>query len=263
MGVPCFGYLRRFSSLLSGLSKFRVMNVSFFAAAAPVALKMRQCGHLPHKAHMRSIVPILLVTFAVACTAKDSGTTAKTDTTSTTASSSTETAINPTETAVAPEVNSPGDIPDSQAFVKFTNSTGGYQAQVPEGWSQQAAPPEYSSDVTFVHNYDGVSVHIAPASATPTATSVQANEVKQIQSRARAVTISKVSEVNLPGGKAVLISYTSNSDPNAVTNKQVRLENATYIFYKKGKEAMLTMWAPLGADNVDQWNLMADSFSWL
>jgi len=239
------------------------MNVSFFAAAAPVALKMRQCGHLPHKAHMRSIVPILLVTFGVACTAKDSGTTTKTDTTSTTASSNTETAINPTETAVAPEVNSPGDIPDSQAFVKFTNSTGGYELQAPEGWSRRAAPPEYSSDVTFVHNYDGVSVHVASASAPPTVASVQANEVKQIEAHVRGVKITGVSEVTLTGGKTVLVRYQSNSDPEAVTNKQVRLENVTYIFYKNGRVAMLTMWAPLGADNVDQWNLMADGFRWL
>jgi hypothetical protein len=210
---------------------------------------------------MRSLVPILLVTLGVACTAKDSGTTA--DTTSTTASSSTETAISSTETAVAPEVNPPGDIPDSQAFVKFTNATGGYQLEVPEGWSQKAAPPEYSSDVTFVHNYDGVSVHIASAAAAPTAASVQANEVKQIQAHVHAVTVSKVSEVTLPAGKAVLIRYTSNSDPNVVTNKQVRLENVTYVFYRNGKEAMLTMWAPLGADNVDQWNRMANSYRWL
>jgi hypothetical protein len=37
----------------------------------------------------------------------------------------------------------------------------------------------------------------------------------------------------------------------------------TYVFYKNGKEAMLTVWAPLGADNVDQWNRMAKSFRWL
>ena len=134
---------------------------------------------------------------------------------------------------------------------------------MPEGWSQRAAPPEYSSDVTFVHNYDGVSVHTASVTAAPTAASVQANEVKQIQNHVHAVTVSKVSEVNLPAGKAVLIRYTSNSDPNAVTNTQVRLENLTYIFYRNGKEAMLTMWAPLGADNVDQWNRIANSFRWL
>jgi hypothetical protein len=201
--------------------------------------------------------------FGVACTAKDSGTTAKSDTTSATASSSTETAISSTETAVAPEVNPPGDIPDSQAFITFKNTTGGYELEAPEGWARMAARPEYSSDVTFVHNYDGVSVHVAPAPAPPTAASVQANEAKQIQAHVLAATITGVSEVNLPAGKAVVIKYASNSDPNPVTNKQVRLENVTYVFYKNNKEAMLTMWAPLGADNVDQWNRMANSFRWL
>ncbi len=212
---------------------------------------------------MRSLVPLLIATLGVACTAKDSGTTAQADTTSTSASSSTETAISSTETAVAPEVNPPGDIPDNQAFVKFSNTTGGYQLEVPEGWSQKAAPPEYSSDVTFVHNYDGVSVHVAPATALPTAASVQAHELKQIQTHVHAVKVTGVTDVNLPAGKAVLIRYQSNSDPNAVTNKQVRLENVTYIFNRNGKEAMLTMGAPLGADNVDQWNRMANSFRWL
>jgi hypothetical protein len=219
---------------------------------------------------MRSLVPIVLITFGVACTAKDSGTaqsdttsTAAAPTTSTTASSSTETAITSTETAVAPEVNPPGDIPDSQAFVPFKNTTGGYQLETPEGWARMAVPPEYSFDVTFVNKYDGVSVHIAPASAPPTAASVQANEVKRIQSNVRAVKITSVSEGTLTSGKAVAIKYTSNSNPSPITNKQIRLENVTYVLYKNGKEAMLTIWAPLGADNADQWNRMANSFRWL
>ena len=210
---------------------------------------------------MRSFVPILLITLSLACTAKDSGTAAKSDTmtSTTTASSTTETAISSTETAVAPEVSPPGDIPDSQAFVKYTSTAGAYQLEVPEGWART----ESGSDVTFVNKFDGVKVHITSASAAPTAASAQANEVKQIQSQGHAVTITGVSGVNLPAGKGVVIKYTSNSDPNPVTNKRVRLENVTYLYYKNGKEAQLTVWAPLGADNVDQWNRMANSFRWL
>jgi hypothetical protein len=47
-----------------------------------------------------------------------------------------------------------------------------------------------------------------------------------------------------------------------VTGKQVRLENNFYLFLKNGKLALLTLWAPLGSDNVDQWNLIANSFKW-
>jgi len=200
-----------------------------------------------------------LITFGVACTAKkdtQADTTASSITTTTTG---TETPIASTETAVAPEVNPPGDIPDSQAFIIYQNTVGGYQLEVPEGWARA----ETGGTVTFISKLDGVSVKVAPASAAPTVASVQANEAKLIQAQGRAVTITGVSEANLPGGKAVVIKYMSNSEPNSVTNKRVRLENVAYIFHRNGKEATLTVWAPQGADNVDQWNRMANSFRWL
>lgn len=209
---------------------------------------------------MRTLIPILFITLGVACTAKtDTSQTQDTTASSTTAAFGTETPISSTETAVAPEVNPPGDIPDSQAFVKYTNTAGGYQLEVPEGWART----ETGGDVTFVNKFDGVSVAIYPVTAAPTAASVRTNEAKLIQSQGRAVTITSVSDVNLPSGKAVVIKYTSNSEPNPVTNKRVRLENVAYVFYRNGKEATLTVWAPQGADNVDQWNRMANSFRWL
>ena len=208
---------------------------------------------------MRLLGATLLITFGVACTAKDAGTTAQSDTISTAAAWSTETAISSTETAVATEVNPPGDIPDSQAFVKYANSAGSYQVEVPEGWART----ENGADVGFVNKFDGVKAHVTSASSAPTAASAKANEAKQIQSQGHAVTISGVSEISLPAGKAVAIKYTSNSDADPVTNKRIRLESVTYLFYKNGKEAQLTVWAPLGADNIDQWNRMAKSFRWV
>jgi len=211
---------------------------------------------------MRTLIPILFVVLAAACKAKDSSTLSQTDTTaasSTTTTTGTERPISSTETAVAPEVNPPGDIPDTQAFVKYSNTTGAYQLEVPEGWARTEA----AGDVTFVNKFDGVGVAVTPATVAPTAASARANEAKQIQSQGKAVTINNVSEASLPGGKAVVIKYTSNSDPNPVTNKRVRLENIAYIFYKNGKEATLSVWAPQGADNADQWNRMSKSFRWL
>lgn len=210
---------------------------------------------------MRSLAPILLVTLGVACTSKDSGTTAGSDTTisTTTASSTTEAPISSGETPIAPEVNPPGDIPDTQGFIKYANTAGGYRLEVPEGWART----EKGADVTFVNKFDGVKVHEARAATAPTAASVKTSEVKQIQSQGHAVTITNISEAALPAGKAVVIKYTSNSDPNPVTNARVRLEDVTYIFFKNGKEAMLTVWAPQGADNVDQWNRISKSFQWL
>lgn len=170
----------------------------------------------------------------------------------------TETPIAATENAVAPEVNPPVDIPDTQGFVTYSNTAGGYTLVVPEGWART----ENGSSVSFVNKFDGVRADVASVVTAPTVASVRANDVKTLQARGRAVTINAVTEGKVAGGNAIVVKYASNSEPNAVTNKQIRLENETYIFSRNGKEARLTMWAPQGADNVDQWQRMANSFRW-
>jgi hypothetical protein len=208
---------------------------------------------------MLKLTAASFIVLAAACTSKsDVPQQSQTTTDSTSASSTAEAPIKPGESAVAPEVNPPGDIPDSQAFVSYTNAGGGYKLEIPEGWART----ENGSSASFVNKFDGVRIDVAPAASAPTAASVGANEAKAIQSQGHAVTITSVSAVKLPGGNAVVVKYTSNSDPNPVTNKRLRLENEAYVFFKNGKEAVLTVWAPQGADNVDQWQRMAKSFRW-
>jgi hypothetical protein len=77
-----------------------------------------------------------------------------------------------------------------------------------------------------------------------------------------AVEVTSVKSVKLKSGSAIVIAYAANSDPNPVTNKQIRLEGNRYVFYKTAELATLDLTAPLGADNVDQWLLMANSFRW-
>jgi hypothetical protein len=209
---------------------------------------------------VRRLIPVVFFALALACKAKQSPAPPPTSAAAPPAASTdTRTQATTTESAVAPEVSPVGDIPDTQAFVKYRSAAGGYELDVPEGWARTENGPA----VTFVNKIDGVQVTVSPSSSIPTIASVQANEVKQIQAAGRAVTVANVSEVALPGGKAVLIKYTSNSEPNAVTNKQVRLDNEAYVFSKNGKAATLTLWAPQGADNVDQWQRMSKSFRWL
>jgi hypothetical protein len=83
-----------------------------------------------------------------------------------------------------------------------------------------------------------------------------------LKENGHAVDITTVKNVQLPAGHAVLIVYNSNSAPNAVTGKQLRLENNRYLFYRAGKIAALDLSAPAGADNVDQWKQIAESFRW-
>ena len=164
-----------------------------------------------------------------------------------------------TEQPLAPEQNPVGDIPDSQVFVQYRSPDGGYELAVPEGWGRSRS----GTGVRFVDKLDGVDVQITATTSAPTAATARAHEVAALIQAGRAVQVGQVQDVTLPAGPAVLIEYTSNSDPNAVTNKQVRLDNNRYLFYKNGKVAALTLWAPSGADNVDQWLQMARSFRWV
>jgi hypothetical protein len=154
----------------------------------------------------------------------------------------------------ATEKNPPGDIPDDQVFVSYTSPVGGYSLKVPEGWARS----EKGADVDFIDKLDGVAVAVASATATPTAKDVVAGLAKP----EKAVRLVSTKEIRLPAGQALLIKYESDSETNPVTNKRTRLENEAYVFYKNGKTATLTLWAPKGADNVDQWKLMSESFRW-
>lgn len=162
------------------------------------------------------------------------------------------------EQAVAPEQNPAGDIPDTQAFVPYASAPGGYVLDVPEGWARSTD----AANVRFESKLDGLSVTISAATTAPTAASARDHEVAALVAAGRAMTVSSVDDVTLPSGGAVLIKSTANSNPDAVTNKQVRLEQNIYLLFKDGKLATLTLWATLGADNVDQWQRIATSFRW-
>ncbi|HKV60208.1 MAG TPA: hypothetical protein VJO32_18100 [Ktedonobacteraceae bacterium] len=151
------------------------------------------------------------------------------------------------------------DIPDTQVFVTYASSQGKFQLDTPEGWAQSIN----GTDVSFVSNLNAMQVAITSAATAPTASGVRADQVATLQQTGRAVRDVQVKDVQLASGMAVLITYTSNSDPNGVTGKQVRLENNRYLFYKNGKLATLTLSAPVGADNVDQWARIANSFKWI
>ncbi len=161
------------------------------------------------------------------------------------------------EKAVQPEKNPPGDIPDSQVFIDYA-SPQGFMMKVPEGWARA----DRADGASFVDKLDGVVLIVAKTDAAPTLDSVKKSYIPEFEKRERAVKVSAIKAVKLPGGAAIRIVYTSNSEPNQVTNKQVRLENERYLYFKDGKLVTLELYAPKGADNVDQWQLMSRSFQW-
>lgn len=157
------------------------------------------------------------------------------------------------ETAAPVEKNPPGDIPDTQVFVAYKGP--GFSIQIPEGWSRTDQP----NGARFSDKYNSIEATIGDSAAAPTVASVKSGEAATLTSQGRAVKITGVKEVKLDGGSAIRIDYSANSEPNAVANKQIRQEAVRFLLFKGGKLLTLDMAAPYGADNVDQWNLMANS----
>jgi hypothetical protein len=162
-----------------------------------------------------------------------------------------------TETAVKPEVSPPGDIPDNQAFITFS-SPAGFSIKVPEGWARK----DDGASTVFSDKYNHISFTARAAAQAVDEAYVKSTLVPELQAKGRAISKVKVSTVKLKPGNIVKLAYDSNSEPNAVTNKQVREENETFYYSSNGKLVELTLSAPKGADNVDQWKLISSSFRW-
>jgi hypothetical protein len=184
--------------------------------------------------------------------------------TNVTSASTSSTTTSPTSTPasndkpVAPEKNPTGDISDSQVFIKYSSVKGGYSLEAPEGWARN----ELDTTVQFIDKLDGVKVSMDSSAQAPTADSIKKTQAADLKKTGRAIEIGSIQEVSLSKEKVIKLTFSSNSEADSVTGKQVRLDNVSYYYYKNGKIAILTMWAPLGADNIDQWNKMSESFRW-
>lgn len=159
--------------------------------------------------------------------------------------------------AAAPEAHSAGDIPDSQVFVQFSSPLG-YSIKVPEGWARR----EGRGMVRFEDKFLSVQIAMAPRAAAPTVGGIRNNELVALERSERAVRIVKVEPATLPAGPVIEVRYAAESAPNPVTNKAVRLDCVSHYAWRAGQMATVRFCAPAGADNADQWALMARSFKW-
>jgi hypothetical protein len=157
-----------------------------------------------------------------------------------------------------PEDNPPGDIPDNQAFVTYGSDSGSFQVRVPEGWGRT----DGTGTVTFTDHLNTVQVNWRPAAAPPSVDRANAQDVPELQRTRLAFNLKKVSTATMPGGAAVLIQSQENSEPNVVTSKQYRLDVLRFLFSRNGQEAVLMLSSPAGADNVDPWKVVSESFRW-
>ncbi|MGI8664048.1 MAG: hypothetical protein ACR2LQ_12695 [Acidimicrobiales bacterium] len=157
-----------------------------------------------------------------------------------------------------PESNPSGDIPDNQCYVAYSDAAGSFTVDVPEGWSRTNA----GGVVTFTDKLNSIRLDVVAAAAAPTADTAAALEVPAIEAAAKSYEAGKVSTGTRTAGQAVLITYKADSAPDAVTGKVIHLDVERYEFWRGGKEAILTLSGPVGADNVDPWKTVTDSFGW-
>ena len=183
---------------------------------------------------------------------------------SSTPSSTTTTRGAPSTTAAgavdpnAPEVVAPGDIPDNQVFVTYTDAAGGFSVDVPEGWARSTA----GGFVSFTDHYNSIQISSGPATAAPTIASVRATGLQDVLSDPT-YAAGAVTEVQRNGGAGILATYTIGSAPNDVTGKKALLAVERYVFFHNGTSVVLTLAGAQGADNVDPWRTVTDSLTWL
>ncbi|GAA4588506.1 hypothetical protein GCM10023194_40360 [Planotetraspora phitsanulokensis] len=130
--------------------------------------------------------------------------------------------------------------------------------KVPEGWSRLAQ----GSATIFTDKFNSVRIERVAASTAPTVNSVRSAEIPAIQRGAAGFSLKRVTVVPRKGGSAVLAEYRADSAPDQVTGKSVALDVERYVFFKQGSEVVLTLSGAVGADNVDPWRIVTDSFRW-
>jgi len=158
----------------------------------------------------------------------------------------------------APEVNPAGDIPDNQAYVAYTPPGGGFTVKVPEGWSRSRT----SGAVTFTDKLNAIRIESAPARAPLTTREARRTAVPKLKASVPGYQAGLVSTVARKAGTAVRITYLANARANPVTGKRGRDAVERYVFFHNGKDVILTLSGPKGADNVDPWRIVTDSVTW-
>ncbi len=156
-------------------------------------------------------------------------------------------------------VNPSGDIPDNQVFVMYKPTSGSFEVKVPEGWAQSTS----ESSTEFTDKLNIVSIRWVPDAPEPTVERANSVDVPELASTEPAFQLVETKQVTLPGGTAILIKYQKDSAPNQVTGKKYRMDVLLYEFYRNGLQVNLMLASPVGADNVDPWKIISESFKWL
>jgi hypothetical protein len=158
----------------------------------------------------------------------------------------------------AKESSPAGDIPDNQAFVRFTPPGGEFSVTVPEGWAQRTT----GGAVVFTDKLNAIRIESHGASAPLTVKTARGGDLAQLSRSVKGFRPGKVSTVTRHAGTAVRMTYLASAAANPVTGKAGTDAVERYVFFHKGRDVVLTLSGPKGADNVDPWRLVTDSVRW-
>ena len=156
------------------------------------------------------------------------------------------------------EVSPAGDIPDDQVFVAYAPPGANFSVKIPEGWART----EQAGATSFTDKLNTVSIMSSKSAVAPTTTSVVTYDLPTIKASETKVTGGKARVVRRRSGVAVLLTYQRDGGRNALTGKSVHEAVERYVFWRSGTSAILTLSGPVGADNVDPWKIVTDSFTW-
>jgi hypothetical protein len=129
---------------------------------------------------------------------------------------------------------------------------------VPEGWARV----QRGGTVTFTDKLNTIRMETRPAPAAPTVASARQAELPAIRSASRRYEPGEVTRVRRAAGGVVLVTYKADAPADPVTGKVVHDAVERYEYWRGGTEAILTLAGPVGADNVDPWRIVTDSFRW-
>jgi hypothetical protein len=151
---------------------------------------------------------------------------------------------------------SAGDIPDNQVFLTLRDKALGFSMKYPEGWAHKGEGT--SLTIQDKNNIVRVATSSGPA---PTVASAE-RDMSALGQKTPSLTAGTPHALTIAGHPAVKVTYTTESTPNPVTGKTVKLMVDRYYFWRNGHVAVMDLGTPQGVDNVDAYRLMSESFRW-
>jgi hypothetical protein len=161
-------------------------------------------------------------------------------------------------TTAAPENNPAGDIPDNQVFVPFTAATGLFTVSVPEGWARSSD----GAATLFTDKLNTIRIETRALATAPNTESVTVEELPGVATATPGYRPGSVTAVQRTAGPVILVTYHGTSAADPVTGKTTADAVERYAYWRDGREVVLTLSGPVGADNVDPWRTITDSLHW-